>query len=235
MSLLPALTCLYGTIFQRLMRNLHRRSSDEEFNIWPAFTDVITGIFLFMIFVFIILVMQHFFYAVRLSELEKFLGKLKEEMDALEREFGEESNISIDVEQGRIVLEEQVLFDFGKANLKPESRGKLEKLGRHLKGVMDRQPDLLSISIDGHTDNVGGDIYNLELGANRAIAVLHFLTDDLYVGMDPRKYDVYASTHGEYRPVKTYTKETQDKLNRRIEIRIIPKFDRLLNLLKESN
>lgn len=212
------------------MRDSVRRYISEDFNVWPSFTDVITGIFLFLIFVLIILIMQQFLYSVRLAELERFLGTFEEDMKALEKEFGKESGISVDVKQGRIVLQEQVLFDFGKSNIKPESRRRLRKLGEVLKGILDRQKDLLAVSIDGHTDNVGTYEFNLKLGSDRAIAILEFL--NYQGGIDPGKYDISANTYGEYRPVIYHRDEHAEMKNRRIEIHILPKFDLLLRLLR---
>lgn len=217
------------------MRNSVRRHNSEDFNVWPSFTDVITGIFLFLLFVFIILIIQQNLYSMRLSELEQFLGTLSEEMDALGREFGEkseESGISVNVEEGRIVLQERVLFDFGKSYIKPNSKERLRRLGVGLRNILDRHPDLLAISIDGHADNVGTYRFNLELGSERAISVLDFLQHS--AGIDPMNYDISANTYGEYRPVISYRYERAEPKNRRIEIRIIPKFDRLLKKLKEK-
>jgi chemotaxis protein MotB len=215
------------------MRSINRRHSTEEFNVWPSFTDVVTGIFLFLIFVFIILIIQQFLYSVRLSELEKFLGTLEEEMGALQKEFSKESGIGVDVKQGRIILPEQILFDFGSSVIKPSSEKKLKRVGELLKKALDRQKDLLYVSIDGHTDSFGSYEYNLDLGSKRATAVLNFLTYNAEI--NPMVYDISANTFGEYKPAdgEPYQDNRVLEKNRRIEIRIIPKFDRLLQRLKQ--
>ena len=74
-----------------------------------------------------------------------------------------------------------------------------------------------------------GDLYNLDLSTQRAISVLREL--ETHVGLDPRKYDVSVAGYGEYRlRVKTGDNVSSQE-NRRIEIRIVPKFDGLLRFV----
>jgi OOP family OmpA-OmpF porin len=59
-----------------------------------------------------------------------------------------------------------ILFDTGKATIKPESAGVLAVIAEALKG----EP-ALTIEIQGHTDNVGAAAANLKLSQDRAAAV----------------------------------------------------------------
>lgn len=65
----------------------------------------------------------------------------------------------------RIVLR-NVFFDFDSIELKPESYSELNKLY----SLLVAHPDM-KIKIEGHTDNIGDDSYNLTLSTNRAKAV----------------------------------------------------------------
>lgn len=68
----------------------------------------------------------------------------------------------------------QVLFDYDSANLTSEAMQQLQPVGQALKS-----DDLkgMSFRIEGHTDVVGGDQYNLELSRRRAAAVKNYLAD----------------------------------------------------------
>ena len=66
---------------------------------------------------------------------------------------------------GRVAL--YVNFDFAKATLKPDSAPVIAQIVKLLKD----HPSL-KVSIDGHTDNVGGHDYNVKLSQERAAAVV---------------------------------------------------------------
>lgn len=66
----------------------------------------------------------------------------------------------------RIALSADVLFDFDKADLRPEARPALGKVVAVLKSYPNA-----TARIDGHTDGKGDDAYNLKLSQRRAEAV----------------------------------------------------------------
>lgn len=65
-----------------------------------------------------------------------------------------------------------IYFDFDSDRLKPESDAVLANIA----GILSRNPDW-TVSIEGHTDNVGTDEYNLELSRRRAASVKTALVD----------------------------------------------------------
>lgn len=68
-----------------------------------------------------------------------------------------------DTPRGLVVNMGDVLFDFGKYDLRPEAREKLAKLS----GIILAHSGL-ELVIEGHTDNVGSDELNLKLSEKRA-------------------------------------------------------------------
>jgi outer membrane protein OmpA-like peptidoglycan-associated protein len=72
--------------------------------------------------------------------------------------------------RGLIVNMSDVLFDTGKYTLKPEAREKLAKVS----GILLAYPDL-KVQVEGYTDNIGGDQYNLTLSQQRGDAVRDYL------------------------------------------------------------
>jgi OOP family OmpA-OmpF porin len=64
-------------------------------------------------------------------------------------------------------------FDFNKATVKPEGRKILEDAVKTLKD----NPDV-KVVVEGHTDSVGSDAYNLKLSQRRAKAVADYLVSE---------------------------------------------------------
>ena len=75
-----------------------------------------------------------------------------------------------DMARGLIVNMCDVLFDFNKATLKPDVREKLAKVC----SIVLAYPSL-KLELEGHTDSIGGDEYNMVLSQKRADAVHDYL------------------------------------------------------------
>jgi OmpA-OmpF porin, OOP family len=73
-------------------------------------------------------------------------------------------------ETGRVALY-GIYFDTDKTDLKPESAPTLAEIAKLLE-----QDPKLTLYVVGHTDNVGGHDYNMDLSARRAAAVVKELT-----------------------------------------------------------
>lgn len=124
------------------------------------------------------------------------------------------------LEKGLVItFVSEVLFDSGKAKIKPEANDSLDKVARVLKETV---PDL-DVGIEGHTDNVpikySGWKSNWELSSARAMSVLHYLVDKK--GITGNR--VAAIGYGEYRPVASNEAKEGRRQNRRVEIVILPK------------
>jgi len=73
---------------------------------------------------------------------------------------------------GRIILY-NILFDFDKADIKPESRPQLDEIAKLL-----RASPTLRLHVVGHTDNQGQLNYNMDLSRRRAQAVVQALVQN---------------------------------------------------------
>jgi outer membrane protein OmpA-like peptidoglycan-associated protein len=71
---------------------------------------------------------------------------------------------------GRVALY-GILFDTDRTDIKPESEATLAEIAR----LLEENPTM-KLYVVGHTDNVGGFDYNLDLSRRRAAAVVDFLT-----------------------------------------------------------
>jgi OOP family OmpA-OmpF porin len=104
-----------------------------------------------------------------------------------------------------------VQFDFDKAIVKPAYSDDIKKVA----DVMQKYPNL-NILIEGHTCNVGGKEYNLNLSGRRAEAVKDYLVKQFKIA--PER--VASKGFGFAQPVAdNKTKEGRAK-NRRIEAAI---------------
>lgn len=113
-----------------------------------------------------------------------------------------------------ITFAEHVLFDLGRAELKPQSKEVLEPLVPLLNELSN------PISVEGHTDNVpivsGAYESNWELSAARGLSVLTYLAD---TGIDPERFAIVG--YGEYRPVRPNDTAKNRQFNRRVNLVIL--------------
>lgn len=73
----------------------------------------------------------------------------------------------------RLCMVLQVEFDTGKADIKPQYRDEIAKVGDYMK----KYPTTTAV-IEGHTDNVGGSEYNMKLSQERAENVVNYLVEN---------------------------------------------------------
>ncbi len=102
-----------------------------------------------------------------------------------------------------------ILFDTGKADVKPESDAALKEVAKLLKGN-----SKLKVYVVGHTDNVGGLAANMDLSKRRAAAVVLSLTTEY--GVPASQLQPYGD--GPYAPVASNHTEDGRTLNRRVEL-----------------
>ncbi len=125
-----------------------------------------------------------------------------------------EKNIRLlSMDPGSKVVLNNVFFDTGKANLRPESYGELNRLA----DVFKLYPKLV-IEISGHTDNVGSKAANNKLSLNRAKAVVEYL---ISVGVE--KSHLVAKGYGPSQPRDTNKTAEGRQNNRRVEAKILSK------------
>jgi OmpA-OmpF porin, OOP family len=103
-----------------------------------------------------------------------------------------------------------VVFETGKADLKPESLPVLEGAIATLK----RYPDL-SIEVAGHTDSRGSDALNLDLSSRRAETVLKYLKDGGVTN------ELKSRGYGERQPVASNNNDDGRQQNRRVVLRVL--------------
>ena len=153
----------------------------------------------------------------RVNELKRyrsdFFGKLREILG---------NRTDVRVVGDRFVLQSEVFFDTGRADLKPEGRAELDKVADALIQLEKQIPTDIAwvLRVDGHTDvrqlAVGGVFKsNWDLSAARAIAVVQYLIGR---GVSPQR--LVAAGFGEFQPIDLGKTEEAYQRNRRIEFKL---------------
>ncbi|MBP3844147.1 MAG: OmpA family protein [Prevotella sp.] len=109
-------------------------------------------------------------------------------------------------ETGKFVTN-NILFETGKATLKPESMEEIQKVADYMK----KNPQA-RFEVQGHTDNQGSDKVNDPLSQQRAEAVVKALEG---LGCDP--FNMRAVGKGSHEPVADNKTEAGRAKNRRVE------------------
>lgn len=156
-----------------------------------------------------------------LAELKKEQMNESEELSELIEEIIQEQNLENEVDVDftsqyvSLTLNGGILFESGKAVLKPECTAVLNKIGIILEKYAKS-----TIEIEGHTDNVPihtsqfGD--NDELSDARALSVFRYLIE--HTNLDPA--NIKHAGRGEYVPVADNATAEGRTKNRRVEIKI---------------
>lgn len=105
----------------------------------------------------------------------------------------------------------EVLFGFDSAELSTEATTNLNAIGEAL-----TSSDLMSccFQIEGHTDNIGSEAYNLKLSKRRARQVIDYIVDQFDI--DPQRLMLVG--YGKSRPIADNEEEDGRRKNRRVQI-----------------
>lgn len=123
---------------------------------------------------------------------------------------------SVRVVGTQIVILQQVNFETAKATILPVSFPLLQQVA----DVMSQHTEIARLAVDGHTDNRGIEISNLELSRARAVSVMKWLVEK---GIDPRRLE--ARGFGPRRPIADNKTDIGRAKNRRVEFQIRKKTD----------
>lgn len=215
------------------LRQLAQPSSEEEAPIWmTVYSDMITNLMLFFLLMFSLNMIgkKRMLDAAQRSLTEVVTGQERLLPDAAEMETpeslekivrafpGQDTPVQVlkNQEGLRLVMPEPVLFDPGRAVLKPAAK-------QFLHAFAERFKDLDNVLVvEGHTDDVplrrgGPYASNWELSAARSESVVNYLVAE--EGISPDRLAV--SGYGEYWPFAPNDSDIHRALNRRIELLVI--------------
>jgi OOP family OmpA-OmpF porin len=112
------------------------------------------------------------------------------------------------IQTDRIAIKDTVYFDFDKATIQPRSFPLLDQVAR----VLVEHPEIIGVSIEGHTDGQGPAEYNRNLSQRRSESVRKYLVEK---GVASERLE--ARGFGEDRPVQSNATSKGRAANRRVE------------------
>ncbi|MGM0483285.1 MAG: OmpA family protein, partial [Candidatus Krumholzibacteriota bacterium] len=111
----------------------------------------------------------------------------------------------------KITFDSGILFDIDKASLRPAAVQNLDELATIL-----NKYEKTNVLIEGHTDAMGPEEYNLELSRKRAQSVANQLAAN---NVDPTRFTIMG--YGESQPIATNETVEGRQANRRVDIAIM--------------
>ena len=141
---------------------------------------------------------------------------ISENLDLREEDAGdytvEGKNIFLaPIEERVTVALNNVFFDFNRSTLKDDSYPELNRVV----DLMKERPGM-EIQINGHADNTGDGMYNMNLSRRRAQAVSDYLIKN---GIDVKR--LVVAYFGEMKPTASNDTDSGRQLNRRVEFTIV--------------
>jgi outer membrane protein OmpA-like peptidoglycan-associated protein len=124
---------------------------------------------------------------------------------------------AVRVTKEEVLLLQQIQFDFDEATIDPGSQPILDEVAQALKD----HPEILSVEVQGHTDEQGTQEYNKRLSQRRADAVRQAL-----VRRGIAADRLSAKGYGREVPLDNNQTEEGRKKNRRVEFKIVQKTTR---------
>ena len=123
----------------------------------------------------------------------------------------EPAKSAVTMKDGRLNVPGNIVYETGKAIIKPESEPTLNAL----KDYMTQNPNFTRIRIEGHTDNAGKPDANLKLSMDRAQSVVQWLSDH---GIPKER--CLAVGFGDKKPIASNATDDGKAQNRRTEFHI---------------
>jgi outer membrane protein OmpA-like peptidoglycan-associated protein len=120
-------------------------------------------------------------------------------------------------DRGLVLTLEDVLFETGRADLKPGAANRLDEVVAYLAEHPDKH-----VMVEGHTDSVGTPSFNQQLSEARAVSVKSFLARR---GVSP--FQIHTRGYGESFPVASNANDGGRQQNRRVEL-VITDADRVV-------
>lgn len=171
----------------------------------------------------------------RINELEAIIAakdaamkKLKESLSSALLDF-EGKGLTIEQRNGKVYvsMENKLLFSSGSWSVGTEGKKAVMQLGEVLSENQD-----VAVLIEGHTDNVpystsGAISGNWDLSMKRATAIVKLLLENPFI--DPA--NITAAGRSEYAPIASNDTSEGKAKNRRIEVILEPKLDKVSELL----
>lgn len=201
------------------MINKYRRTvnkEEEHSNFWPTFTDLLATV-LMVVIMFLI-------------SSESMVGGVEQDIaknvnNSVKKTLNENGvPIEVDKETGNITFGETTLFDTDSYELKQEAKEILKGfIPQYVETIYKDYGEYISkIIVEGHTDDVGTYIYNLDLSQKRAFSVVNYIVGEEigdYKFKDKLTKDIVAIGRSKAENIENTDGSINREKSRRVEIK----------------
>lgn len=163
------------------------------------------------------------------------LRKVKAAIESeLQSEKNEDKPLVRIADNGNIIINERLVFEYNSFKIKPAGKPLLRTLSKAFSNLLKDAHVLENIDVilvQGHTDKQGSVAFNRDLSAKRANAVLNYMFDaepSLETSFGPY---FASSAYSEFRPISLGDTEADYEQNRRIEISVVLKDSNIQNVI----
>ncbi|MDP0506864.1 MAG: OmpA family protein [Fusobacterium sp. JB019] len=237
------------------MRRRIRKSSGENSNYWMSIGDLMAGALIIFILLFVLQILdinkkiedgerakkQIKNLQNKIKVFERTTGVKEEIIAKLMKKFKEENlHVDIDSKTGNIKLDDSILFNFNSAELKPEGKEFLKEFIPKYVSVLlsdEFKKSVTQIIIEGHTDNKGMYLYNLDLSQRRAFAVVQFIYSGkipYFKGKEELKKVITANGRGKMKLIyKPNSRIVDRKKSRRVEFQFRLNNEESIKMIKD--
>ncbi|WP_426348697.1 OmpA family protein [Alloiococcus sp. CFN-8] len=172
------------------MKKYKRKRRGEGSSYWQSYSDMMAALLLMFILIMSFTILhslssyeqQKKLLDEQQEKLEKLVGVKSDIIQDLSLEFEDTSlSISVDPQTGAIAFDSNVLFDYNQVELKSTAKEFLnEFMPLYLEVLLSEsyEPYLSEIIVEGHTDDNGSYIYNLDLSQKRALSIATYFIEE---------------------------------------------------------
>lgn len=217
----------------------NKESADEETNFWISYADIMAALLLMFILLLTVVIFDYQeTLAEKQDEIDALLGVREEIISALQTKFSDtDLSLEIDEQTGAIILPGGVFFDTDSTEITNKGIEFLESFIPQYVGILlgpNFKDYVAQIIIEGHTDDVGSYMYNLELSQNRAFGVVKQIYKEDFTDFKYKETlrDYLTANGRSYsQPIKEDGKINREK-SRRVEFKFRLKDTEMINDVK---
>jgi len=208
---------------------LNKKEDKTELSFWLSISDLMSSILIIFILLFVY----------------KTINSIKAERikESIIREITDtKEHVDIDDRTGTIKIDEKILFEVDQYYLKDEGKEYLRRvIPLYLKIFIENEKfksRLDQIIIEGHSDDMGSYIYNMDLSQKRATEVLKYIytTMDNFSNSERQELEKYITANGKSKTDLIYKEngEVDRAKSRRVEIKFKLKDEEALDKIKKT-
>lgn len=225
-----------------LYKNEKKNNLDEEVTYWLSIGDLMASILIIFILLFVSKTISSNQDIKKREEIIQVFTSVKTKIiDKIKYEFNKENIvINMDNTTGAIKIDEKILFNSNEYKLKDEGKKYLKQFipiyARIFIEDENIRKETSQVIIEGHTDDVGTYIYNMELSQKRAFEVLKFIYQEMESFPGKKKFKEVLTANG-----RSNTKLIKDKngiidrdKSRRVEIQFKLRDEEALQKIKKT-